>query len=154
MARKLQPLIDYFLSRKTEIIYHVNDSIAGFVRRNIALFDEFSPELRPGTRNSVAREVLFTLRQQTNRLERASLKQRGAPKQTGKEYQFSIIYLNNNGQNELLIQPIDEHDRSTFVIRISNMNLRVLSMFLEKDIDHESQQVQFKYTLSQQDDTK
>jgi len=145
MARKLQPLIDYILSRQTEIIYDFNDSIAGFVRRNIVLFDEFSPELRPGTRNSVGREVLLALREQTSRLKADNLKRRSAPKQTGKEYQFSIIYLNNNGQNELHIQPIEEHNICTFVIKISNRNLQALQMFLESDLDHQSEQVQFKF---------
>lgn len=148
MARKLQPLIDYILSRQSEIIYNVNDSVAVFVRRNIVLFDEFSPELRPGTRHSVAREVLAALRQQTYRLDRDNSKRsRSRPKQTGKEYQFSIVYLNNNGKNELHIQPIEEHDRNTFVIRITKVNLQALQMFLEYDIDQKSGQVQFKTTL-------
>ncbi|TKT93330.1 hypothetical protein [Dyadobacter frigoris] len=145
MARKIQPLIDYILSRKSEIIYNDNDTIAGFVRRNIMLFDEFSPELRESTRHSVAREVLFALRQQANRLKGNNLKPRSAPKQTGKEYQFSVIYLNNNGKNELHIQPIDEHNICTFVIKISNMNLQALQMFLQHDFDQKSGQVQFKF---------
>ena len=151
MARKLQPLIDYILSRESEIIYNVNDSVAGFVRRNMVLFDEFSPELLPGTRHSVAKEVLAVLRQQTYRLSgRDKSKRRSRPKQTGKEYQFSIVYLNNNGKNELHIQPIEEHDRHTFVIRITNMNLQALRMFLEYDIDQKSGQVQFKTTSGKQ----
>jgi hypothetical protein len=151
MARKIQPLIDYFLSRKPEIIFNVNDSIAGFVSRNMALFDDFSPELRPGTRYSVGREVLLTLREESDPLVGDHFTRRGAPKQTGKEYQFSIIYLNNNGRNELHIQPIDDHDRRTLVIKITNMNLQILNMFFNHDIDKKSGQVQFKNTLRKRD---
>lgn len=151
MARKLQPLIDYFLSRKAEIIYKTNDTIAGFVSRNMVLFDEFSPELRPGTRYSVGREVLMVLRQETNRMNRESSKRRGKPKQTSKEYQFLIIYVDNNGKNELHIQPIDKHDRHKFVVKITNINLQVLQMFFEHDFDEKSGQVQFKNTLRGRD---
>jgi hypothetical protein len=146
MARKLQPLIEYLLSRKTEIIYNVNDSIAGFIRHNILLFDEFSPELRPGTRYSVAREVLCTLRQEDNRLACNNIKTRAKPKQTGREYQFSIIYTENNGKHELHIQPIDEHHLSNFVVRITNMNFQALKLLFEHDFDKKSGQVQFKNT--------
>jgi hypothetical protein len=151
MARKLKPLIDYLLSRKQEIIFNVNDSIAGFVSRNMALFDDFSPELRPGTRYSVGREVLWALREEADSLVRDHFTRRGAPKQTGKEYQFSIIYVNNNGRNELHIQPIDDHDGRTLVIKITNMNLQILNMFFNHDIDKQSGQVQFKNTLRKRD---
>lgn len=143
----INPVVEYLLSRQSELQYWTNEEDYAFAVRNEKIFFDFDPELTLEDRRAAAETISPLLPEKIRPRGLDSSKEwmtRNIDRQTSEEYGFTLIHREFGGRHELHICPSNSDDNKKVVIRIAQSDFINLKELFQSNFDDLSRQTQFK----------